>query len=101
MNNYELIRKAIETKSQVFAIYNGKHRGLCPHVIGTKRGREQALCFQFEGSSTSGLPDGGQWRCLPIEGLENIELREGEWHTGSHGAMPQSCVDEIDLTVSY
>ena len=50
---YDLIRQAIIEKKQVVAIYNGHQREMCPHVIGTKNGRQKALFYQFGGTSSS------------------------------------------------
>lgn len=102
-SNYDLIRAAIQNKQQVFATYGGHVRELCPHVIGTKNGSPRALFYQFGGSSSSesitpGSP--GNWRCLPIEGLSNISIREGQWYSGQNHSRPQTCVDIIDLEVS-
>ena len=97
---YELIRAATLAGQQVVATYKGHRRELCPHVLGTKEGRQQALFFQFGGGSSSSLPPGGEWRCIPIDGLEDVVLREGPWHTGSGHRYPETCVDEIDVEAS-
>lgn len=100
--NYDLIREAIKNKQQIIADYKGHYRELCPHAIGTKRGREQALFVQFGGSSESGLrnPD-RNWRCIPVSGLINVSIQSGEWYTAPNHSQPQNCIDEIDLEVAY
>jgi hypothetical protein len=98
-NTYALVRQAIIDKHQVLAVYQGHHREMCPHVIGTKDGRRQALFFQFAGSSSTGLPLGGEWRCLPIDGLSEAISRSGEWHTRSDYSQLQTCVDVVDVEV--
>lgn len=103
-STYELIKQAILEKKQVVATYGGHVREMCPHVIGKKNGIEQALFFQFGGSSSSkgGItPENGEWRCMPIAGLTDIEMRDGEWHSGESHAKNQTCVDEIDVEVNY
>ena len=94
---YELIRAATLAGQQVVATYKGHRRELCPHVLGTKEGRRQALFFQFGGGSSSSLPPGGEWRCIPVDGLEDVVVREGPWHTGSGPRYPETCVDEVDV----
>lgn len=104
MSNYELIRNAILNRQQVFAIYDTHPRALCPHAIGTKNGREQALFYQFGGSGSKGpvVPGGSSnWRCIPIEGLSNITVQAGEWHTAENHSKAQTCIDHIDIEVSY
>jgi hypothetical protein len=86
---YELIRAATLGKRQVLATYKGHRRELCPHVLGTKEGRRQALFFQFGGGSWSALPPGGDWRCIPVDGLEDVVVREGPWHTVLTNSNPR------------
>lgn len=38
--NYTIIRNAILNKQQVIFVYQGHIREMCPHVIGTKEGKE-------------------------------------------------------------
>jgi hypothetical protein len=94
---YALIRVATLGKQQVLATYKGHRRELCPHVLGTKDGRRQVLFFQFGGGSSSVLPPGGEWRCIPVDGLEDVAVRDGPWHTGAHHQHPETCVDVIDV----
>jgi hypothetical protein len=94
---YSIVREAILDKEQIVAFYRGHRREMCPHVIGTKGGRQQALFFQFAGSSSSGLPPGGEWRCIPIEGLSGVVSRAGTWHSGGAHTQPQTCVDVVDV----
>jgi hypothetical protein len=95
--SYALIRGAILDRRQVHATFQGRFRELCPHVLGTKNGRRQALFFQFGGQSRRGLPPGGGWRCLPVDELTDVSVHEGPWY-GEDGYDPsQSCVDEVDV----
>src|ERR1700680_1340280 len=82
---YELLRLAAARRQPVAAIYDGLLRLLCPHVLGRKSGRLHVFCYQFGGSSNSGLAtvsEGrGCRRCLAVEKLSQIELRADAWHT--------------------
>ena len=101
--NYTTIRNAILNKQQVVAIYQGHIREMCPHVIGLKNGKEQALFYQFGGTSSSGQITPGSpknWRCIPVDGLSNISTRPGLWHSGNNHSVQQTCVDEVDVEVS-
>jgi hypothetical protein len=100
-NAYELIRGATLARQQVLATYEDHRRELCPHVLGTKEGRRQALFFQYGGGSRSGLPPGGAWRCLPVDELEEVVVREGPWHTGPGRQQLETCVDAIDVEVLH
>lgn len=100
--NYNLVREAIVNRQQIVADYKGHRRELCPHAIGTKNGREQAIFVQFGGGSSSGLGiPKDNWRCLRIDGLTNVSLRNGDWHTASNHSQPQNCIDDVDIEVEY
>jgi hypothetical protein len=77
MTTYEIIRNAIHNKEQVFAYYDGYPREMCPHVLGRKNGREQALFYQFGCGSTHGSVPG--WRCIEIAKLSEVSSRKGKW----------------------
>jgi hypothetical protein len=77
---------------------------MCPHVIGAKRGRAQALFYQFSGGSGIGLePDGSpsNWRCVFVDELTEVSVRKSmrEWHTASNYSRPQMCVDRMHIDV--
>jgi hypothetical protein len=95
---HALVRRAIEEKKPLEATYKGHRRRLCPHLLGTRRGRSRALFFQFGGGSNRGLPPGGDWRCLEIDGLSEVSIGTGPWRTKAH-SQPQHCVDEVELEV--
>jgi hypothetical protein len=99
--NYELIRGAIERREQVRAEYQGRQRVMCPHVLGVKNGRVQALFYQCGGESRSGLEPVGSaanWRCLPVDELMAVTVVPGPWYTAVH-SRPQTCVDVVDVSV--
>jgi len=100
-DNYDLIREAILNKKQIAATYQNLRRELCPHTLGWKNGYRKALFFQFAGDSNRGLPPEGEWRCVFVDGLSNIELHDGPWHTGTNHSRPQTCVDEIEVEVAF
>jgi hypothetical protein len=99
-DNYSLIRQAIMNERQVRARYQGRFREMCPHALGTKNGRPQALFFQFAGESKRGLQPGGDWRCLPLDGLTDVSLHRGPWYTDDRYCQAQTCVDEVDVAVA-
>jgi hypothetical protein len=95
---YALVRRAIEQRLQVQATFDGHQRRMCPHVIGSRDGQPRVLFFQFAGSSGRGLPPGGDWRCLPLDGLTEVSVQDGRWHTRAHSG-PQHCIEVVDLEV--
>ena len=105
-DTYNLIRRAIERKQQVIAGYRGYYREMCPHSLGVnKRGERQALFYQFAGQSGSELGPPGSpdnWRCLRIDELSNVSVRNGDWHTAPAHTRPQTCVyQRLDLEILW
>jgi hypothetical protein len=96
---YAIVRDAIRRRLQIVATYGGHSREMCPHAIGTKDGRPQALFFQFGGSSSKGLPPGGEWRCLPLARLSEVVAIDGAWHSAAGDGRAQTCIDQIDIQV--
>jgi hypothetical protein len=95
---YTLFRNAILAEQQVVCTYEGRHRELCPHILGTnKRGEEAVLTWQFAGESSGKLP---QWRCLRLADVRNARARSGPWHEGGSHRTSQTCVSKIDLDVN-
>ena len=104
LDTYQLVRDAILNMRQVIATYRGHRREMCPHVLGSKRGRRQALFYQFGGTSSSGLGpigSGSNWRCVPVDWLNDVEIREGPWYAAPTHSRPQTCVDQIDVEVQH
>jgi len=96
--SYTLFRDAILAEKQVVCTYEGRHRELCPHILGlNKRGEEAVLAWQFAGESNGKLP---QWRCLRLAAVRDARTRNGRWHEGSSHRTAQTCVSNIDLDVN-
>jgi hypothetical protein len=97
---YRLFARAIIERKQILCRYEGHPRELCPIILGHSQGQEKALTYQFGGSSNSGLPPGGEWRCLWLSKLSEVQLRDGAWHSGASHTQPQGCVEIVDLDVN-
>ena len=97
-DTYTLFRSAILGERQVVCSYEGRHRELCPHIIGTnKAGEDVVLAWQFAGESSGPLP---QWRCLRLTEVKEAQMRDGRWYAGRSHTTTQSCVSEIDLDIN-
>jgi len=81
-------------------MYGGYPRELCPVILGHSQGQEKALTYQFGGQSKSGLPSQGEWRCLLLSKVSDVQLRDGPWFAGSSHTRPQGCVEIVDLDVN-
>ena len=97
------IRSAIVHRRPIAALYRGRRRLLCPHLLGwNKQRRLQVLCYQYGGDSESGLEPAGapdNWRCLAVENLTQVELLDGPWQTAENHSRPQTCIEDLALDV--
>ena len=97
------VRSAIVHRRPIAALYGGRRRLLCPHLLGwNKRRRLQVWCYQYGGDSVSGLKPAGasaNWRCLTVENLSQVELLVGPWQTAENHSRPQTCIEEVELDV--
>lgn len=98
--NYELFADAIINQKQIVCSVGGYHRELCPIILGHTNGKEMALTFQFAGQSSTVLPPGGDWRCITLAQVTDIELRDGAWRTGDSHKLRQGCVKDVDLDIN-
>jgi hypothetical protein len=99
-STYVLFAQAMAERKQIHCQYDGYRRELCPIVLGHSNGQEVALVYQFAGASRSGLPPGGQWKCLRLSKTDDVRLRTGPWHAGSSHRRAQACVEDVDLDVN-
>lgn len=97
---YELFRAAMAGRKQIVCTYNRHRREICAVILGHTGGEEKALTYQFAGDSSSGLPPGGEWRCLTLSKLSNVELRDGPWIAGGSHSASQTCVENVDFDVN-
>jgi hypothetical protein len=97
---YALFEQAMTLRKQVLCMYGGYPRELCPIILGHSQQQEKALTYQFGGKSKSGLPPQGEWRCLWLSKVSDVQLRDGPWLAGSSHVQPQGCVEIVDLDVN-
>ena len=103
MANYGLIKQAIQNRECITCSYNGYKRRMTPHVIGTKNGTEQALFYQYGGQSSSGLSSDPtkNWRCIPVNKIQDLRINSDSFQTAHNHSRTQTCVDIVDVEVSY
>jgi hypothetical protein len=98
---YRLVWTAIASKRPISAIYKDRPRLFCPHRLGRNRAKQlRVLCYQYGGDSESGLAPIGSpenWRCVALEKLRKVELRDGFWKTAPNHSRPASCVIDADI----
>lgn len=97
---YALFERALRERKQIVCSYDSHRRELCPIILGHTDGEEKALTFQFGGATSSRLRPGGDWRCLFLARVTEIELRDGPWRDGDSHQANQTCVAEVDLDIN-
>lgn len=97
---YQLFAQAMIERKLIICMYDDHTRELCPIILGHSKGEEKALTFQFGGDSKTGLPAGGDWRCLFLANVTDASLRDGRWRAGDRHTQPQGCVEVVDLDVN-
>jgi hypothetical protein len=97
---YDLFARAIVERKQILCTYSGYHRELCPIILGHSQGQEKALTYQFAGASESRLQPGGDWKCLFLAKVSDVQLRDGPWRAGDSHTQRQRCVEEVDIDVN-
>jgi hypothetical protein len=99
----DLIKQAIQDRKQIIALHKGLRLEMCPHALGWKGGSACALFYQFggQGSIKPVGPDGDpvNWRCLPVDQLSVVVLRDGSWFTAPTHSRPNDCVDELEIEI--
>jgi len=97
---YRLFERAMRTRKRIVCTYGGCAREICPIILGHSQGDEKALTYQFAGQSRSGLPPDGEWRCLWLAKVSNVQLNDGPWIAGDSHKQPQGCVEDVDIDVN-
>jgi hypothetical protein len=96
-----MVRRAVQDRRPISAIYHNRHRLFCPHRLGrNKEGQIRALCYQYGGESESGLKPMGapdNWRCVALDKLTRVELIDGAWRTAANHSRPASCIVDVDV----
>ena len=99
MTVYDTIRSSMELGKPVRVIHKGHERFMCAHTLGHTNGYQQALLYQYGGSTSKGPLTAPEWRCLRLHDVTQIEIIDDAWHTGHNHSRPQTCVKDISMQV--
>lgn len=97
---YKLILKAMLAEKQIACVYDGHPRQLCPIIIGHSDKQEKVLAYQLGGTSSKGLPPGGQWKCLSIAKMRAVRAQDGAWREGERHSQEQSYVQDVYIDIN-
>ena len=98
---YRIIWKAIRARKQIVCSYKNRPREVFPHILGYKASGEAAVfMYQVGCESSQQLPPGGDWRCFDLDGIADIQVREGSWRGGSRHRQAQTCIQFVDVDVN-
>ena len=97
---YTLVRDAMFAEKQVHCVYESYARVLCPVILGHSDGKEKLLAFQIGGTSSKGLPRGGEWKYLYLSKVRNPQMADGPWREGERHSQQQSCVKDVDIDIN-
>jgi len=106
MSTFDLLAQAIREKKQVLAVYDNFSREMCPHALGYKDGIAKCLFYQYAGDSSGTIyPQTDwradkNWRCMDVDKLFQVTLRDGQWYSRSKHTARQSCVDNVVVEVA-
>lgn len=98
-DNIASVRQAIADKKVLVCTYRGFRRDLCPHALGWKNGRRHLIAFQFGGENSTGLRPGGDWICLSVDDLKDLQMRDGPWRTAPDYRRILACFDVFEMGV--
>lgn len=94
---------AIRSRRQLLFFVNNRAREVSPHALGTKNGEWHLFGWQFGGESIGGFAVGAErWRCFEVADMQNLTVRDGEWHRGwykGQKARHTTCIDRMDTVI--
>lgn len=95
--SYQILLSAVRHKKCVTFWHGGHQRRGSPHAIGRDNdGDLHVLVFQYGGTSRSGLPAGGMWRCFKVSDISGANENDDSWRTASDHSRPNTCVTHPD-----
>jgi hypothetical protein len=78
------LRDGLQRRHAVAVRYHDHERVVCPHVLGFGHNRPLVLCYQKEGTTSTGaLPEDAsrRWRCLFVDEIEVARIADGAWES--------------------
>ena len=106
MSAYDIICRAIQNRTSISAYYDGYHRVLSPHAIGTaKTGAHINVHSVQTGGFTSNGPIGQilaqNWKCMHLEKLVGVAHHDDPWQTAGNRSRPAWCIQARHYAVDY
>jgi hypothetical protein len=97
---YAIIRRAIEERRSVTAVYDNYVRYFSPHVLGLDRQAwPSTIGWQYGGGRPGGLPSGGDWCFFHVWALVDVRPNDDGWKAGGPGGKPRQLITRVDIQV--
>ena len=91
---WAVLAESLAARRPVRAVYHGKSRLLCPHVLGWRNGRAKVLSYQAGRN-----PEGSGWRSMFVDELDDLTLTEQAWETDENYAGAPNGIDIVELAI--
>lgn len=99
---WSVLHTALTHRRCVQAHYHGHQRLLCPHALGWRNHRAIVLCYQADGTTSTGpLPEDPtrRWRTLFIDELHDATLTDDPWQTADNYTPDRTGIDHLALAI--
>lgn len=94
------IKEAILQRKTLRLNYDGKDVTACPYILGHALQEERAFVLALDGMGKPSRAERGQWMCLRLESVKDIEVLDQPWTEQPYPGRIQRCVDNVHLDAS-
>ncbi|QQO12571.1 PIN domain-containing protein [Bradyrhizobium diazoefficiens] len=98
-STFAALRQAMLHRRPVRLTYGRKEFVVCPYVLGHAVGEERAFVLVVNGTGERKESKRGNWICLRVAKIQNIETIDGPWINRAFPGPVQRCVDQVHLDV--
>jgi len=91
------MRDAILRRKPLRLNYKGRDLVVCPYILGHTLQEERALVLAVDGIGRQTRPERGEWMCLRLANVKDIEVLDQPWIEQPYLGRIQRCVDSVHL----
>jgi uncharacterized protein len=100
-SDYSRLQKAVLQRHTIKCLWKGLERQFCPYALGMKDGRAHIIVWQNGGKSWNPLRAQGDWRCVPIAQITDLQRDERAWQCDSAPPPPHMALDLVDVIAPH